>query len=124
MSTTAAAAESGHDEASEGPARVNDFLDPDGAPQADAVGRTKEASLPEVNVAVPEAKSSRVIKWPTMFAWIPKNLSWPHAKDIFRCTLTAWVSLILILIKPVIVELGIVRDLYLLMGHICLHYVG
>jgi hypothetical protein len=108
MSASTATVEGDQNNPSEGPARVNHFLDPDGAPQADPAGRTKEAPLPDANVAITEAKTSRVIKWPTLFAWIPKNLSWPHAKDIFRCTTTAWISLILILIQPVIIELGIV----------------
>jgi hypothetical protein len=94
------------------PAHVNGFLDPDGLAQADAPAPTsKETRLPEMQAAPAPTENTpkKHFTWPTALAWIPKNMSWPHAQDIFRCTLAAWVSLLLILIQPVEDVMGIVR---------------
>ena len=43
---------------------------------------------------------------PPIIAWIPANFTWPKLKPVIRCALTAWVSVVLMIIGPVSRSLG------------------
>ena len=43
---------------------------------------------------------------PQSLAWIPQNLTWSKLKPVIRCSLAAWVSLVLMIIGPVARSLG------------------
>lgn len=43
---------------------------------------------------------------PSGLAWIPQNATWSKLKPVIRCSLTAWVALVLMIIRPVSRSLG------------------
>lgn len=43
---------------------------------------------------------------PPGLAWIPANLTWSQLKTVIRCTLTAWVSVVFMIVGPVSRSLG------------------
>jgi hypothetical protein len=94
------------------PPRVNEMLDPDGVPAAPITAsneQEKEKNLvAEKQIGQAETKKSKKLEWPAALKWIPANLSWPHARDVFRCTLTGWVSILFLIIGPVQRLMGVV----------------
>jgi hypothetical protein len=54
------------------------------------------------NPAAPEKKST----FSSVFGWIPENFTWSQLKPVIRCFLTAWVSLVFIIVRPVARSLG------------------
>lgn len=43
---------------------------------------------------------------PPSLAWIPANLTWSQMKPVIRCSLTAWVSLVFTVVRPLSRSLG------------------
>ena len=43
---------------------------------------------------------------PPSLAWIPANFTWSQLKAVIRCSLTAWVSLVFTIIRPISRSLG------------------
>ena len=56
----------------------------------------------ERNQPVPETKFTV----PPSLAWIPPNLTWSKLKPVIRCSLTAWVSVVLMIVGPVSRKVG------------------
>lgn len=67
------------------------------APGADVV-QEKEKQNP------PPAKRKSAV--PPSLAWIPQNTSWSKFKPVIRCSLAAWASVLLMIIRPVSRRLG------------------
>ena len=63
---------------------------------SEAVQEKKEEDQP------PERKFTL----PQSLAWIPANLTWSRLKPVIRCSLTAWVSLVLMVLTRVARPLG------------------
>jgi hypothetical protein len=40
------------------------------------------------------------LKWPTKLSWIPANLTWPRLRDVIRCALLGWLSILFLVITP------------------------
>ena len=43
---------------------------------------------------------------PSSLAWIPANFTWSQMKIVIRCSLTAWVSLVFSIVRPISRPLG------------------
>lgn len=43
---------------------------------------------------------------PSSLAWIPANFTWSQLKLVIRCSLTAWVSVVFTIIRPLSRSLG------------------
>ncbi|CAK5277324.1 unnamed protein product [Mycena citricolor] len=48
----------------------------------------------------------KAVHWPASLQWIPGNFTWAKIKPVIRCSITAWLSLVLFLIPSVEVMLG------------------
>ena len=72
--------------------------DPAGASSSssDAVQEQKEETPPP----------QRKFKIPSSLAWIPANCTWSHLKLVIRCSLMAWVSILLSILGDVARPLG------------------
>lgn len=55
-------------------------------------------------------RAQRKFAVPSGLAWIPPNATWSKLKPVIRCSLTAWVSVILMIIRPVSRRLGQVNS--------------
>lgn len=73
-------------------------VDPTGASSSssDAVQEKKEETLPP----------GRKFTVPSSLAWIPANCTWSHLKPVIRCSLMAWVSILLSILGAVARPLG------------------
>lgn len=78
------------------PKEKSDGSDSD-APGVDVVQEEEEQNPP------PAAKK---FTFPSSLAWIPQNMTWSKLKVVIRCSLTAWVSVVLMIIRPVSRPLG------------------
>ena len=48
----------------------------------------------------------RKFKLPPSLAWIPANFTWPQLKPVIRCSLSAWVALVCMILPGVARPLG------------------
>lgn len=63
--------------------------------------------IPILNVTIPALRhedrpfrlSTLIDKLPFNFGWIPANFTWSKIKPVIRCALTAWVSIIFVVIS-------------------------
>lgn len=51
-------------------------------------------------------QAERKFTVPPSLAWIPQNTTWSKLKPVIRCSLTAWVSVVLMILGPVSRPLG------------------
>jgi hypothetical protein len=124
------------------PAHMSDTLDPDGIPAATGITSTPSPEILDKHTKAATATASppttlhkdtksvkAYFKWPKALAWIPANLSWAHGRDVFRCTLAGWISIVLLVVNPVQRTMGIVRMAVLSPSVLChplirlLHFV-
>ena len=91
----------GGDEIAVEPKEKSESGDPDAARASSSSSddtHEKEAQNP------PAAKRKFTV--PPVLAWIPANLTWSKLKPVIRCSLTAWVSVVLMITRPVSRSLG------------------
>lgn len=69
---------------------------------SDAAGGDADQDREKENPPPPRKKFTV----PSALAWIPQSMTWSKLKPVIRCSLTAWVSLVLMIIGPVSRPLG------------------
>ena len=78
-----------------------------GRPDTDPTGTDSSDSEPVVQEKAQEnAPPKKSFTLPSSLAWIPANSSWSKLKPVIRCSLAAWVSLVLMVISAVSRPLG------------------
>jgi hypothetical protein len=78
-----------------------------GRPGTDPTGTDSSDSEPVVQEKAQEnAPPKKSFTLPSSLAWIPANSSWSKLKPVIRCSLAAWVSLVLMVISAVSRPLG------------------
>jgi hypothetical protein len=77
----------------------------DSSPDAAGADSSSSDSAQEKGKQNPP-QTERKFTVPPGLAWIPQNLTWSKLKPVIRCSLVAWVSVVLMIIGPVSRSLG------------------
>lgn len=74
---------------------------------ADPVGANSSSSdvIQEKGKEIPPPPE-RKFTLPSSLAWIPANLTWSRLKPVIRCSLTAWVCVVFLVVRPLSRSLG------------------